>query len=255
MKRRLVALGLMALAPFVAPAAARADVLDDAWKRGHEAYFRGDHAAAATAYEQLDQQGVVSADLAYNLGVAYFRQGKLGRAIWAFERAAALDPADDDVRFNLAQARKVAERRTRDKIEGAEREPTWIRVVTFALASTETVLFLALYLGCFVMVFLRRRADDESRPALGAGAAILAVGAALTGLLLLGRLALDRIPFGIVLPDALAVKEGADSNYRTTFDLHAGLKVRVQQHDQGWVRIRLPNGLEGWVRDGDIGLL
>ena len=98
---------------------AHADLLDEAWKRGNDAYFHGDFAAAIAAYEQLDRQEVVARDLYYNLGVAHFRQGNLGRAIWSFERALGVDPEDEDARFNLAQARKLAERRVLDKIENA----------------------------------------------------------------------------------------------------------------------------------------
>jgi SH3-like domain-containing protein len=90
---------------------------------------------------------------------------------------------------------------------------------------------------------------------LGAGAAVLGAAALLTGALLFGRARLDRLPFGVVLPDAVAVKDGADDNYRTTFEVHAGLRVRLIEHDQDWVRVRLGNGLEGWVRGQDLGRL
>ena len=43
----------------------------------------------------------------------------------------------------------------------------------------------------------------------------------------------------MVLPDEVAVKEGADTNYRTSFDAHAGLRVRIVDHDQDWLRVRL----------------
>ena len=234
---------------------ARADLLDEAWKRGNDAYFRGDFAGTVVAYEQLDRQNVVSRDLYYNLGVAHFRQGSLGRAVWSFERALGLDPDDEDARFNLTQARKLAERRVLDKIESAEREALWIRVVTFLTASTETWIFVGVYLGCFVLLFLRRRAADDSRAALTAGAAILGTGALLAGVLLLGRMNLDRIPFGIVLPDTVAVKEGAETSYRTSFEVHAGLRVRLLDRDRDWVRVRLANGLEGWLRAEDAGRL
>jgi tetratricopeptide (TPR) repeat protein len=247
-----LALALMLVLP---ARAARADLLEEALKRGNDAYFRGDLAGAIAAYEQLDRQNVVSRDLYYNLGVAHFRQGNLGRAIWAFERTLGVDPEDEDARFNLAQARKLAERRVLDKIESAEREALWIRVATFFTASTETWLFLGLYLGCFVLLFLRRRAADDSRAALTAGAAILGAGALLAGVLLLGRMNLDRIPFGIVLPDMVAVKEGADAGYHTSFEVHAGLRVRMLDRDQDWVRVRLANGLEGWLRAEDVGRL
>jgi tetratricopeptide (TPR) repeat protein len=247
----LLALGLMA----AAAGSARADRIDEAWKRGNDAYFKGDYAEALGAYEQLDRQGVVSADLFYNLGVAHFRMGNLGRAIWAFERATALEPEAEDARFNLAQARKQAERRAIDKIEGAQTEPVWIRIVTTLPVSTQTWLFLLLYVGCFGLLFVRRRAAEDLRAPLGAAAALLGLGAALAGTLLAGRAALDRIPFGVVLPDEVAVKEGADPNYRTSFEVHAGLRVRLLEREQDWIRIRLANGLEGWVREGALGRL
>jgi len=243
------------LAVCLLPGAGHADLLDEAWKRGNEAHLRGDYAAAAAAYEQLDQQQVASADLYYNLGVTYFRQGHLGRAIWAFERALVFAPDDDDARFNLAQARKLAGQRAHDKLEGAEREPLSTRIVTHLGPSTEVWLFCGLYLGCFVLLFVRRGMAHDSRLAVTTGAVILGVGAALAGLLVLGRMQLDRIPMAIVLPDQVAVKEGADSNFRTSFEVHGGLRVRVLEREHDWLRVRLANGLEGFVRGEDVGLL
>jgi uncharacterized protein YgiM (DUF1202 family) len=71
----------------------------------------------------------------------------------------------------------------------------------------------------------------------------------------LGRVQLDRIPTGIVLPDTVAVKEGADNQFRTSFSVHGGLRVRVLEREHDWVRVRLANGLEGFLRAEDVGLL
>jgi tetratricopeptide (TPR) repeat protein len=260
--RRGVTTFAFGVALCVGAVVARADLSDDAWKRGNDAFLRGDYHAATTAYEQLDRQGIVSADLAYNLGNAYYRQGQVGRAIWAWERALALNPDADDARYNLERARKAAARTVQDKLEGADRDPLWIRAVTELSLSTETWLFVVVYVGLFVALALHLRArrqapagGAEVTPLWGALAAMLGAAAALAGILLLGRVALDRTPFAVVLPDQLAIKEGADANYRTTFQVHAGLRVRVLERDQGWVRIRLANGLEGWAPDQDVGRL
>jgi tetratricopeptide (TPR) repeat protein len=261
-RSRLTVALLLALAVgLLRPAAAHADLLDDAWKRGNDAYLRGDYAGAVAAYEQLDRQQVTSSELTFNLGNAYYRQGQLGRAIWCWERSLALDPDQDDARYNVDQARRVESTRVEDKIEGAEREATWIRLVSQLSASTETWLFVGLYLALFVALGLRLRARrrggaDEGRGgAWTALAAILGVAGALAALLLVGRVAMDHVPSGIVLGDQIAVKEGADPNYKTSFNVHAGLRVRLLDRDQDWVRIRLANGLEGWVRDRDVGRL
>jgi SH3-like domain-containing protein len=34
----------------------------------------------------------------------------------------------------------------------------------------------------------------------------------------------------------------------TGVQVHAGLRVRLLERDQDWLRVRLANGLEGWVR-------
>lgn len=259
--RRVLCAGLAAaLLALAAPA--RADLLDDVWKRGNDAYLRGDYAAAVAAYEQLDRQQVVSAELTFNLGNAYYRQGQLGRAVWCWERSLAIDPDQEDARYNLDQARKVEGTRVHDKIEGAEREPIWVRAVSQLGTATETWLFVGLYVALFVALGLRGRARRRAAPEdaeHGGGwtalAAILGVGAALAGLLLIGRVAMDRMPSGVVLANQADVKEGADPNYKTTFQVHAGLRVRLLDRDQDWVRIRLANGLEGWVRGADVGQL
>jgi tetratricopeptide (TPR) repeat protein len=256
LRLRSLALTLLVALPCLGGARlALADLFDEAWKRGNESHLRGDYAGAAAAYEQLDRQHVVSADLYYNLGITYFRQNQLGRAIWAFERALVVSPEDEDARFNLLQARKLADQRAHDKIEGAEREPLTHRVVTYFSPSTEVWLFCGLYLGCFALLFLRQRMHRDARVAATTGAAVLGTTALLAGLLVLGRINLDRVPYAVVLPDSVAVKEGSDTSFRTSFEVHGGLRVKVLEREQDWAHIRLANGLEGFVRNEDLGLL
>ncbi len=256
MRRWAAALAFVSALSTAALAQGEGTRLEEAWRRGNEAYLRGDYAGAVAAYEQLQHQGVASADLEFNLGDAYFRKGAIGPAIWAFERALALDPGDEDARYNVEQARKLATARAHDKIEGEDREPVWIRIVTALGPSTETWLFVALYLGFFGALALALRAPAEARPVRGRRCGRAGGGGSPGGGVAYSvALQLEKVPFGIVLPDALAVKEGADLNYRTSFDVHAGLRVRIVEQDGDWVRIRLANGLEGWVRGPDVGRL
>ena len=106
------------------------------------------------------------------------------------------------------------------------------------------------------MIGLRRIQPGLARAALGTGAVFLGLAAALAGTLFFGRLAYERlVHVGIVLPDEVAAKDGPGAGSRTAFELHAGLKVWLIEHDQEWVRVRLQNGLEGWMREADLGRL
>ena len=72
----------------------------------------------------------------------------------------------------------------------------------------------------------------------------------------LGRIDHDRrVKLGVILPDEVAVHEGTAASTKKLFHLHAGLKVRLIGEDSGWARIRLANGLEGWLERDLIGSL
>jgi hypothetical protein len=43
------------------------------------------------------------------------------------------------------------------------------------------------------------------------------------------------------------VLEFPGENAKTTFEVHAGLKVRIMERSGKYVRLRLPNALEGWA--------
>ncbi len=55
-------------------------------------------------YEQLSAQGLVNADLFYNLGQAYSQLGKANQAVAYYTRAAQLAPRDGQIAERLKQA-------------------------------------------------------------------------------------------------------------------------------------------------------
>ncbi len=50
---------MLAATLLLATSAARADRLEEAWRRANDAYLRGNYPAAVTAYEQLDREAQV----------------------------------------------------------------------------------------------------------------------------------------------------------------------------------------------------
>jgi tetratricopeptide (TPR) repeat protein len=225
--------------------------------RGNDAYFHGHFPEAVEAYEQVVALGVRSADLYYNLGNAYFKAGQLGPAIYNYERALELDPQQDDVQFNLKTAREAANKKGEDRLVGAEAAPLWQRAVSPYPVALLGWIFLGLWTALFtLLVVLHFTGPGFLRVGLWAGFAFLTVAVVLSGALLGGRVYLaERVEQAVVLPDSVQIKEGPDPNYASAFSVHAGLRVRVTEKEQDWVRVRLANGLEGWLRERDIGRL
>ena len=89
-------------------------------ENGAKSYNDGDFERAIDEWRTCVDNGTESADLYYNLGNAYFRNGNLGFAIYYYKSALRLDPNNDDILHNL----KYAQAMTRDKVdEDGEENP------------------------------------------------------------------------------------------------------------------------------------
>lgn len=83
-------------------------------------YFeQGEYDSAIKMYHKIEESGIESAALYYNLGNAYFKNGDLGRAVLYYHRAKRLAPSDRDILNNL----EFAGRFTSVKMEGVELNP------------------------------------------------------------------------------------------------------------------------------------
>jgi tetratricopeptide (TPR) repeat protein len=72
--------------------------------RANQLVEAGQVAAAVNLYEQLSAQGLVNANLFYNLGQAYSQLGKTNQALEYYTRAAQLAPRDGQITERLKQA-------------------------------------------------------------------------------------------------------------------------------------------------------
>ena len=72
--------------------------------RANQLIEAGQVAAAVNLYEQLSAQGIVNADLIYNLGQAYSQLGKTNQAVEYYARAAQIAPRDGQIAERLKQA-------------------------------------------------------------------------------------------------------------------------------------------------------
>lgn len=254
----VMGLGAFFLALVVGDDAARAaDPPDQMYERGNQAYLHGDFKAAIDAYENMLASGTNHEDLHYNLANAYVKADRLGPAILHYELALALDPSQEDARANLKLVRAAAAARFQDKLQGGEKDPLWIRLLSSFTPSSLTLLFLGVYVAMFAFAVTAWLLPSGFVRVSVLALLVFAVGGtAGTGGLLAGRWWMaNRVEEGIVLPDELAIKEAPDATVQTSFLVHAGMKLRVVAHEQDWVRIRLANGLEGWTRERDIGQL
>jgi tetratricopeptide (TPR) repeat protein len=210
-------------------------------------YLDGDLDGAVRGYEALEAEGWDGAGLQLALGNARLLLGRRGLAIVSYERALRLDPWDPDARENLALARGSNPDRLpladRSAVERAVRRVPE-RGAALALAAAWAALWAALAAG--------RRAPGRLRVALSAAAIAAAVASAAAGAAVAAAALDRRHPAAIVIAPATPAREGPARALRAAFQLHEGTRVRIVGASGDLVRIRLENGLEGWVAAEDV---
>jgi len=210
------------------------------------AYEGGDYATAIALYRGLAAAGwEESGHLHYNLGNAYLRNGELGRAIASYRRARRLLPREEDVRANLAFARKSS----KDAI--APPEPSAVERTLFfwhyAWSARELALaawVLNLLFWCGLALRLRWRRSESLRWVLWL---LLVPLVAAAGSTLTHRAVGADV--AVVVPQEVEALTAPDSGSVVRFRLHAGTELRVGGRRQGWVRVVLPDGQQGWVEE------
>src|SRR4051812_44117618 len=110
MKKTILILFLFLTGTFLS--AQKKDALT-VYHQANIAYQKMDYAAATDLYEKLIRQGSISAEVYFNLGNSYFKQGNVPKAILNYERAKKLAPDDEDIDFNL----KIAGLKVVDRID------------------------------------------------------------------------------------------------------------------------------------------
>lgn len=210
------------------------------------AYAEGRYDEAAAMYQSIiDEQP--DAQLYYNLGNAYFKQGELAQSILAYERALRLKPNDKDAQYNLA----FAQSRITDNI--TEQDfflTTWARGIRNLLKESTWLyvsigLFMLTLIG--VLVFLLGRTPWLRKTAFHIAwiALLFSLIAGLNARSLHQRDTLRNE--AIITQGIVNAKSSPDRSGTDLFTLHEGTKVTIRETIGEWVNVRVGQN-EGWIR-------
>lgn len=216
--------------------------------KGNDDYRAGKYADAASQYEAIIGQGLVSAEVYFNLGNAYYRQGKIALAILSYERAQRLKPGDPDIAHNL----RLVNLKTVDRIEPVPDLfiVQWMRayaaVIPYPTAfGVLMVAWVVLFLALAGVYVVRNAAVVRALRWFVLVAVVLALLAGATigihSMLSLG----DNQ--GIITTSVVTAKTSPDEQSMNAFVVHEGLKVNMGDTLGDWVKITLADGKVGWV--------
>ncbi|MGH9460322.1 MAG: tetratricopeptide repeat protein [Vicinamibacteria bacterium] len=228
----------------------------EVFQRGEELYREGRYQQAVEQYEALLAQGIEDGAIYYNLGNAYFKSGRLGPAILNYERALRAMPGDEDTEANLAFANELI-------VDVVQRPPmpsyvAWAVDLYHALDPDlcAALLSLSFVLGGIATSILILGIWPRFRtPAIYT---LVAVGAVtfLSATVLTAKVySSGESEAAIALAQSIEVRSGPGEANPQLAEIHEGLKVSVLGGREGWLQVRLPNGLTGWVQETDVAIV
>ncbi len=223
--------------------------------KAQNAYDAKNYKLAIETYESLIKEGYVSGNVYYNLGNAYYRDNKLGKAIYNYELAKKMDPNDEDVKNNL----NIAYSKTIDKIETKENFfVSAVKTNVLSSFSTRAWAWLSVAIIFVAMLFLYLFIAGSSVKLKRFSFFISLVGIiAFFIVYFLGYSAVkakQQTKFAIITAQQSKVYTEPTVTASSKFGLHEGTRVKIIELNADWVLIKLENGNEGWLKTTEVGV-
>ncbi|MBE2254117.1 MAG: tetratricopeptide repeat protein [Myxococcus sp.] len=215
----------------------------------NDAYYRQEYPVAVEKYQRLLAAEQGGPDVLFNLGTAHLAANELGPAVLFLTRASRLSP-DDDVAAQLA----VAQQRQLDQVVGAQESDPFLQRLARAVDDRPITLgFVAAWWLAFGLLLAFVRAPAGRRWVLGlVTAGAFFVSTALGAVVGVQVWVAQSVREAVVTAPTAAAREFPGESAKVAFEVHAGLLVRVMEDTGRFVRIRLPNALEGWVEKTQV---
>ena len=245
---------LMALAISVAGFAQLKSVAYDSWLvEGNAAYNEGNYEQAMVFYNQIEETGMESAALYYNMGNTYYKMKSYPKAILYYEKALKLEPGNEDIRTNL----EIANLAVVDKINVIPQSfiARWWNGLKSSFSAdgwawVSVIVFGLLLLCLFAFLMSRRTAMRKAGFFFGL---LMAICLVLSVVFAVSQYRdMKHQDEAIVMTSTVTVKSSPSVNSVDLFVLHEGTKVRIMDSAKEWNKIKIADGSVGWLQASDM---
>jgi tetratricopeptide (TPR) repeat protein len=226
---------------------------DSVFHKANSLYQQGRYEEAIDCYDSLVFAGFESQALYYNMGNAYFRSNKLGKARLYYEKTLKMNPRDEDALTNLNYLEPML-------VDRFEKVPVifyknWIQSFIVSRSSNQWayISVVSLFFSILSLVsYLLLRTTIVRK--IGFYSAVL--------FFLISFLSFYSSwkqnqyilkPNTAVVTDlSVNVKSAPHETGTGLFILHEGAKVWLEDKTANWIEIRLSDGRKGWVPESSI---
>ena len=213
----------------------------ESYNLGNAYFEEGKYSEAIAAYEQASR-GLSNATVFYNLGNAYFKKGMHGKAIVNYRRARFISPRDRDIAHNLDFARNYRV----DKMSSASSPVIRLLAGVFQFLSLyeaqilTTILFVIGSVLVSLYVVYRRSIIGYGVLAVGFVCILCFVSWQVWAAEMSSRPA-------VIISREVRALSGPGEDYKEIVAIHDGAEVKVRDKRGDYLLIQLPGGIGGWV--------
>ena len=215
------------------------------WQKGNAFYSQKLYDSAAYYYEKIAAQKPKNAVLYYNLGNSYYKLNQVGPAVLNYERALHLDPGYKEAEDNLI----LTQSRIPNRIVGGEDiffVQWWKTLTQLNNATLWAVISLLLFIALLGILLARRMGKFE----VSSYRQVIIV---LGMLLLLGLIfsyssAMRNESHAAVVMQRDAPLTSSRGNNKPQAMIPEGTTVRLEEEQDGYWEVTLPDGRKGWMQ-------
>ncbi len=219
------------------------------FEKGNDLYQKGQYQEAVQVYENIIKEDKLhSAELYFNLGNSYYKLNKVAPSIYNYEKALVLKPSDSATLNNLKFAKKLTidEIKEVPKVGFAKLIQNFTSIFDYNMWAKISVGIAFAFLLCFIGYYFSQLTIVKR--IYFVGMFILLVALLLTASAGMSEKShFDNNRPAIVFSELSQVRSEPQKSGTGVILLHEGAKVYVLESIDGWKKVELTDGTEGWI--------
>ena len=226
---------------------------DSLFVMANKLYQNEEYDEALKLYKEIEENKVESDELFYNIGNTNYKLNKIAPAIYYYEKALILNPNNDDAKFNVGFAKRMA-------IDNIEPLPKTllqkfsegiIQQLSYNTWAWLTVSFSFLFAILFLLYHFSYSSTSKR---------FYFITSAICALLAFITIAFSYQNYeyvktnkrAIVFAQQTDVKSAPTLSSEVSFELHEGAEIKVLESLDNWKKIKLADGKIGWMVADDL---
>ena len=220
--------------------------LDSLFNHAGKEYEEQNYKLALEYYQEIEMQEMHSSDLYFNIGNCYYKLSQNALAVLYYEKSLKINPTLDEAKFNLS----LVKSKLVDKIPQVPLifYKEWTRKFTNSLSVDDwaKIALVFIFIFCvFISFFLFSSSFIFKKIMLFLSSSSLSIG--FLSLIVAFYSYSNMETNAILISENSYIKSAPSFKSEDLFILHEGTKVLVLEEFKGWNKIKLSDGMIGWV--------